>query len=41
LPGFKVGKSWRFDRDEVIEVIRKARKRDNNRMKGNIGRERR
>lgn len=26
LPGFKIGDSWRFDMDEVLKVIRKAKK---------------
>lgn len=25
LPGFKIGDSWRFDMDEVIKLIRKAK----------------
>lgn len=27
LPGFKIGDSWRFDMDEVLRVIREAKKR--------------
>jgi excisionase family DNA binding protein len=26
LPGFKIGDSWRFDMDEVTEIIKKAKK---------------
>jgi excisionase family DNA binding protein len=26
LPGFKIGDSWRFDMDEVTEVINKAKR---------------
>ena len=25
LPGFKIGDSWRFDMEEVIKVIKKAK----------------
>lgn len=25
LPGFKIGDSWRFDMDEVIKLIKKAK----------------
>ncbi len=25
LPGFKIGDSWRFDMDEIIKLIRKAK----------------
>ena len=28
LPGHKVGKLWRFDRDEVDEYIKSGRKKD-------------
>lgn len=24
IPGFKIGKSWRFDMDEVLSAIKKA-----------------
>jgi excisionase family DNA binding protein len=26
IPGFKVGKSWRFDMDEIIRVINNGKK---------------
>ncbi len=26
LPGFKIGDSWRFDMDEIISLIRKAKR---------------
>jgi len=26
LPGFKIGDSWRFDMEEVMKVIREAKK---------------
>jgi excisionase family DNA binding protein len=26
IPGFKVGKSWRFDMDEIIKVIHSGKK---------------
>ncbi len=26
LPGFKIGDSWRFDMEEVIKVIKEAKK---------------
>lgn len=29
LPGFKIGKSWRFDRDEVLERIARAKSKAN------------
>jgi len=35
LPGFKIGDSWRFDMDEVIKIIRKAKK-GNDKRRGNI-----
>jgi excisionase family DNA binding protein len=25
IPGFKIGKSWRFDMDEILKMIREAR----------------
>ena len=27
IPGFKIGKSWRFDMDEILNVIREAKER--------------
>jgi excisionase family DNA binding protein len=27
LPGFKIGKSWRFDMDEVIATIEKSKEK--------------
>lgn len=27
LPGFKIGDSWRFDMDEVLKVIKRAKKK--------------
>ncbi|OPY06876.1 MAG: Helix-turn-helix domain protein [Syntrophus sp. PtaB.Bin001] len=30
LPGFKIGKSWRFDRDEVMKRIDAAKKNKQN-----------
>ena len=27
IPGFKIGKSWRFDMDEIVELINKAKKK--------------
>lgn len=29
LPGFKIGDSWRFDMDEITELIKKGRKENN------------
>jgi excisionase family DNA binding protein len=26
LPGFKIGKSWRFDMDEILKMIAKQKK---------------
>jgi excisionase family DNA binding protein len=26
LPGFKIGDSWRFDMDEILALVRKAKK---------------
>ncbi len=26
LPGFKIGKSWRFDMDEIMERINRAKR---------------
>jgi excisionase family DNA binding protein len=26
IPGFKIGNSWRFDMDEITNMIQKARK---------------
>jgi excisionase family DNA binding protein len=26
FPGFKIGKSWRFDRDEILKMIEKQKK---------------
>jgi excisionase family DNA binding protein len=26
LPGFKLGKSWRFDMDEIIRIINRVKK---------------
>jgi len=26
LPGFKIGKSWRFDMDEILKIIREAKR---------------
>ena len=26
LPGFKIGDSWRFDMDEIVEAIKKAKR---------------
>ncbi|MBM4350479.1 MAG: helix-turn-helix domain-containing protein [Deltaproteobacteria bacterium] len=40
LPGFKIGDSWRFDMDEVIKAIRKAKK-GNDKKAGNTKKERR
>ncbi|MBM4351897.1 MAG: helix-turn-helix domain-containing protein [Deltaproteobacteria bacterium] len=40
LPGFKIGDSWRFDMDEVIKAIRKAKK-GNDKKIGNPKKERR
>ena len=28
LPGFRLGKSWRFDMDEIIKLIKNAHKSD-------------
>lgn len=25
LPGFRIGKSWRFDMDEILQLIKKQR----------------
>ena len=25
IPGFKIGKSWRFDMDEILKMIREAK----------------
>jgi excisionase family DNA binding protein len=30
LPGFKIGKSWRFDRDEILKMIAKQKKSKKN-----------
>jgi len=30
LPGFKIGKSWRFDRDEVLQRISAAKQNGKN-----------
>jgi excisionase family DNA binding protein len=32
LPGLKIGKSWRFDMDEILESIRTSNKREKKRM---------
>jgi excisionase family DNA binding protein len=32
LPGLKIGKSWRFDMDEILESIRNSNKRGSRRM---------
>jgi excisionase family DNA binding protein len=29
LPGFKIGDSWRFDLDEIMVLIKKAKKESN------------
>ncbi len=40
LPGFKVGDSWRFDLEEVLEVIKRVPKSDpKGSMNGSKGRE--
>ena len=26
IPGFKIGKSWRFDMDEILKIIREAKR---------------
>ncbi len=31
LPGFKIGDSWRFDLDEIVHLIKKAKKGRNRR----------
>jgi len=33
LPGFKIGDSWRFDMDEIIKLIRGAKKKTKNSQK--------
>jgi hypothetical protein len=30
LPGFKIGDSWRFDMDEILEQIRDSKKQIHN-----------
>jgi excisionase family DNA binding protein len=32
LPGLKIGKSWRFDMDEILESIRTSNRREKKRM---------
>ncbi len=27
LPGFKIGNSWRFDMDEILKMIKSAKKK--------------
>jgi excisionase family DNA binding protein len=31
LPGFKIGDSWRFDMDDIMEVIKKAKRKNGER----------
>jgi len=31
IPGFKIGDSWRFDMDEVVRLIRKAKRESDKR----------
>jgi len=31
IPGFKIGDSWRFDMDEVMRLIRKAKRQNDKR----------
>jgi len=28
LPGFRIGKSWRFDLDEILRLIQKEKRRE-------------
>lgn len=35
IPGFKIGDSWRFDMDEIFQLIRKGMKRNNKKKKNN------
>jgi len=30
IPGFKVGKSWRFDMEEIFRMVDRLKKRKNN-----------
>jgi len=32
LPGFKIGDSWRFDMDDIMEVIKKAKRKNGERQ---------
>ena len=34
LPGFRIGKSWRFDMDEILQAIRKQGIQRNNGKEG-------
>ncbi len=36
IPGFKIGKSWRFDMDEILALIQEAKKR-NDRQNNKVG----
>ncbi|MBI5969025.1 MAG: helix-turn-helix domain-containing protein [Deltaproteobacteria bacterium] len=33
IPGFKIGDSWRFDMDEVMRLIRKAKRESDKRAR--------
>jgi excisionase family DNA binding protein len=33
LPGFKIGDSWRFDLDEINELIEKAKEENNQKIR--------
>ena len=34
IPGFKIGDSWRFDLEEVVEVIQKAKEKNKKKPSG-------
>ncbi len=36
IPGFKIGKSWRFDMDEILALIQEAKKK-NDRQHNRVG----
>ena len=37
IPGFKIGKSWRFDMDEILALIQEAKKRNDRQNKEAVG----
>jgi excisionase family DNA binding protein len=39
IPGFRIGKSWRFDLDEIVRLIQKEKRREPLRGNGSKVRE--